>query len=219
MMPLAAPINLLAALFLLVLFAMLSQRRLANLIVLYTWQGAILTACIAMTAYATHSVHLYVSALLNGMLKIVFVPILLRQLARRLNLQWDRETLVQVPTVMLIGLGLVIFAFNAVLPIAAVAHTMNHAIVGIAVASILLSLLIMITRATALSQVIGFLALENSLIFAANSVTYGMPMIIEFGIALDVIVGIFILGVFFFHIREQFDTLDIARIERRGGPR
>ncbi len=215
MTPLAAPINLLAALFLLAVFAMLSQRRLANLITLYAWQGTILTLSIALAAYATHSAHLYASALLNGLLKIVLVPTLLRRLARRLDVQWDRESLVQVSTVMLIGLGLVIFAFNAALPIAAAGHDIHHAIIGIALAGTLLSLLMMILRATALSQVIGFLAMENSLIFAATSVAYGMPMVIEFGIALDVIVGVFILGVFFFHIREQFDSLDIDRIERR----
>ncbi len=215
MTPWSSPIDLLAALFLLVAFAMLSQRRLANLITLYAWQGTILTFSIAIVAYATHSAHLYASALLTGLLKILLVPVLLRRLARRLDVQWDRESLVQIPTVMLIGLGLVIFAFNAALPIAAAGHIANHAIVGIALASVLLSLLMMILRATALSQVIGFLALENSLIFVATSVTYGMPMVIEFGIALDVIVGIFILGVFFFHIREQFDSLDINYIERR----
>ncbi len=215
MTPWSSPIDLLAALFLLVAFAMLSQRRLANLITLYAWQGTILTFSIAIVAYATDSAHIYASALLTGLLKILLVPVLLRRLARRLDVQWDRESLVQIPTVMLIGLGLVIFAFNAALPIATAGHIANHAIVGIALASVLLSLLMMILRATALSQVIGFLALENSLIFVATSVTYGMPMVIEFGIALDVIVGIFILGVFFFHIREQFDSLDINHIERR----
>ncbi len=208
-------IDLLAALFLLVAFAMLSQRRLANLITLYAWQGTVLALSIAILAYETGNTHLYASAILNGLLKILAIPALLRRLARRLDVQWDRESLVQIPTVMLIGLGLVIFAFNAALPIAGLAHTVNHETVGIALASVLLSLLMMILRTAALSQVIGFLALENSLIFAATSVTGGMPMVIEFGVALDVIVGVFILGVFFFHIREQFDSLDLDRIEGR----
>lgn len=210
---LARLIDLLAALFLLVAFAMLSQRRLANLITLYAWQGTVLTFSIATVAYGTGNTHLYVSAIVNGLLKILAIPMLLRRLARRLDVQWDRESLVQIPTVMLIGLGLVIFAFNAALPIAGLAHTVNHETVGIALAAVLLSLLMMILRTAALSQVIGFLALENGLIFAATSVTYGMPMVIEFGVALDVIVGVFILGVFFFHIREQFDSLDLDRIE------
>jgi hydrogenase-4 component E len=74
--------------------------------------------------------------------------------------------------------------------------------------------MMMITRAKAVPQVIGFLALENGLFFAATSATYGMPMVVELGIALDVLVGMVILGVFLFQIREQFDSLDIGHLER-----
>jgi hydrogenase-4 component E len=72
----------------------------------------------------------------------------------------------------------------------------------------------MITRAKAVPQVIGFLSMENGLFFAATAATYGMPMVVEFGIAFDVLVGMFILGVFMFQIREQFDSLDISHLEK-----
>jgi len=71
----------------------------------------------------------------------------------------------------------------------------------------------MITRAKAVPQVIGFLSMENSLFFAATATVYGMPMVVELGIALDVLVGILILGVFMFQIRERFDSLDISHLE------
>jgi len=79
---------------------------------------------------------------------------------------------------------------------------------------VLLAFLTMITRSKAVPQVIGFLAMENGLFFAATSATYGMPMVVEFGIALDVMVGMVILGVFFFQIRERFDSLDIRHLEK-----
>jgi hydrogenase-4 component E len=63
------------------------------------------------------------------------------------------------------------------------------------------------------TQVIGFLAMENGLFLAATSATYGMPMVIELGIALDLLVAVFILGIFFFQIREQFDSLDLHHLE------
>ena len=78
----------------------------------------------------------------------------------------------------------------------------------------LLSFMMMITRARAVPQVIGFLAMENSLFFAATSATYGMPMVVELGVALDVLIGVLILGVFIFQIREQFDSLDIRHLEK-----
>ena len=81
-------------------------------------------------------------------------------------------------------------------------------------ASMLLSFLMMITRRKAVSQVIGFLAMENGLFFAATCATYGMPMVVELGIALDVLVGTLIFGIFFFHIRETFDSLDIHHLEK-----
>jgi len=91
--------------------------------------------------------------------------------------------------------------------------TFSSLAIGIAVAVILLAFLTMITRRKAMSQVIGFLSMENGLFFGAMSATYGMPMIVELGVALDVLVAMLVLGVFFFQIREQFDSLDLHNLE------
>jgi len=87
-------------------------------------------------------------------------------------------------------------------------------LIGIALASVLLSLLMMLTRRKAVPQVVGFLAMENGLFFAATSATHGMPLVVELGIALDVLVATFIFGIFFFQIRETFDSLDITNMEK-----
>jgi hydrogenase-4 component E len=115
---------------------------------------------------------------------------------------------------MLIGILVVILAFNLALPIAKLSESLARGTLGIALAGILLSFMMMITRAKAVPQVIGFLAMENCLFFAATSATYGMPMVVELGIALDVLIGVLILGVFIFQIREQFDSLDIRHLEK-----
>jgi hydrogenase-4 component E len=109
---------------------------------------------------------------------------------------------------------LVILAFNLAQPISLLAGTVTKATLGIALACVLLSFLMMITRSKAVPQVIGFLAMENGLFFAATGAVYGMPMVIEFGIALDVLVAMLILGIFFFRIRERFDSLDTRHLER-----
>jgi hydrogenase-4 component E len=140
--------------------------------------------------------------------------LILHRLIRRLHVRFDTESLVNIPTTMLIGLALVIVAFNVALPISEFAGTITRTTLGIALASVLLSFLMMITRSKAVPQVIGFLAMENSLFFAATAATYGMPMVVELGIALDVLVGVIILGVFFFQIRERFDSLDIHHLEK-----
>jgi hydrogenase-4 component E len=135
-------------------------------------------------------------------------------LIRRLNVKWDVETLINIPTMMLVGIVLVILAFNLALPISQLAGTVTRSTLGIALASVLLSFLMMITRSKAVPQVIGFLSMENGLFFAATSAVYGMPMVVELGVALDVLVGALILGIFMFQIRERFDSVDTRHLEK-----
>ena len=207
-------INLLGAVLLLLAFAMISQRRILSLIHLFTLQGATLVVATAVVGYVTQQPHLYLSATITFALKVVLIPWLLHRVIDRLNVRWDLETLINIPTTMLIGIGLVIFAFNLAQPIAELSSTIARGSLGIALACVLLSFLMMITRAKAVPQVIAFLSMENGLFFAATSATYGMPMVVELGIALDVLIGVLILGVFMFQIREQFDSLDIRNLEK-----
>jgi hydrogenase-4 component E len=207
-------VNLFAAVLLLLSFAMLSQRRILTLIHLFTLQGATLVAATVVVAYVTDQHHLYYSAAITLVTKVLVIPILLHRLINKLNVKWDVETLINIPTTMLIGILLVVFAFNLALPIAQLSSSIVHSTLGIALACVLLSFMMMITRAKAVPQVIGFLSMENGLFFAATAATYGMPMVVEFGIAFDVLVGMFILGVFMFQIREQFDSLDISHLEK-----
>jgi len=207
-------VNLIAALLLLVAFAMLSQRRVRDLVDLLMVQGALLAAATLVTALATGQTHLYYSLAVTLALKVVLLPYILRRIVRRLALETDVELLINTPTTLLVGIGLVVVAFNLAVPIAQLAGTITRGALGIALACVLLAFLMIITRRKALAQVVGFLAMENGLFFAATSVTYGMPMVVELGIALDVLVGTFVFGVFFFRIRETFDSLDTQHFEK-----
>ena len=216
--PLASQlINLCAAVLLLLGFAMLAQRRILSLINLFMLQGLVLFASTLIVAYSTAQHHLYWSAGLTLVLKALLLPWILHRLIRRLSVKWDVETLLNIPTTMLIGLLLVVVAFNVAQPISQLAGTITRSTLGIALACVLLAFLMMITRSKAVPQVIAFLAMENALFFAATSATYGMPMVVELGIALDILVGMVILGIFFFQIREQFDSLDIRQMEKMRG--
>ncbi|HVO90101.1 MAG TPA: formate hydrogenlyase [Casimicrobiaceae bacterium] len=207
-------INLAAAMLLLLGFAMLAQRRVLTLIDLFAAQGLALAGSTAIVAWGTHQPHLYFSAALTLVLKVIVLPLILYRLIRKLDVRWEFEGLINIPTTMLLGIVLCVFAFNLASPISQLASTVTRATLGIALAIVLLSFLMMITRRKAIPQVIGFLSMENGLFFAATSATYGMPMVVELGIALDVLVGVLILGVFFFQIREQFDSLDLKHLEK-----
>jgi hydrogenase-4 component E len=215
MLPFAGQlINGFAALMLLLAFAMLTQRRIRLLINLFAAQGLVLALSTLTVGLAIGQHHLLYSAGVTFALKVVALPWILHRLIHRLNVQWDVETLLNIPTTMLVGLVLVIISFNVAIPISEMASTITRSTLGIATACVLLSFLMMITRSKAVPQVIGFLAMENGLFFAATSATYGMPMVVELGIALDVLVATLILGIFFFQIRQAFDSLDLKHMER-----
>ncbi|HBZ72725.1 MAG TPA: formate hydrogenlyase [Deltaproteobacteria bacterium] len=206
-------LNLCAALLLLVSFAMLTQRRIVNLVNLLAFQGTLLLVATLLLAWRTGQRHLYLSAVLTLALKVTFLPWMLHRLIRRLEVYWDTEPLLNISGTMLVGLLVVVFAFGLAQPISALASTATRSSIGIAIAVVLLSFITMITRRKAMSQVVGFLSMENGLFFGAMSATYGMPMIVEFGVALDVLVAVIVLGIFFFQIREQFDSLDLHHLE------
>lgn len=206
-------LNALAALLLLVSFALLSQRRIVTMVNLLALQGTLLLGATLLLAWRTGEAHLLVSAALTLALKVLLLPWLLHRLIRRLDVYWDSEPLINPTGTMLVGVLIVVFAFGLAQPIAAIASTATRSAIGIAVAVILLAFLTMIIRRKAMSQVVGFLSMENGLFFGAMSATYGMPMVVELGVALDILVAMLVLGVFFFQIREQFDSLDLHHLE------
>ena len=206
-------LRLLAALLLLLAFAMLAQRRLLTLIHLLAWQGVVLAAGTALVALLTGQTELWLSAALSLGLKAILIPTALHRLLRRLQVRGDVEAVLNIPLTLLAGIALVIFAFSLAAPITALTSAVTRGMVGIALAAVLLAFLMMITRHQAISQVVGFLAIDNGLFFAATSATLGMPLIVELGVALDALIGFVILGVFFFQMRETFDSMDLQHLE------
>ena len=206
-------LNVLASCLLLLSFSMLAQRRIVTLVNMLATQGMLLCMATLLLAWRTGESHLYLSAVLTLALKVIGLPWLLHRLIGRLGVYWDTESLINPSGTMLIGLAVVIFSFGLAQPISALASTATRSTIGIAIAVILLAFLTMITRRKAMSQVVGFLSMENGLFFGAMSTTYGMPMVVEFGVALDVLVAMLVLGVFFFQIRERFESLDLHHLE------
>ena len=210
---LAARINsFLAALVLLTAFAMLAQRRMNGLINLFAWQGLLLSINTAIVGFVASRHHLYISSVLPLGLKVVLLPYILHILIRRLKIHREIEVVVNIPTTMMIGIGLVVFSYHLTAPIMELSTMVTRSTLAVALATVLIGLLMMITRRHAVTQIIGFLALENGLFFAATSATYGMPLVVELGVALDVLIAAFIFGIFFFHIHATFESLDVEQM-------
>lgn len=212
---LAAQINgVLAALILLTAFGLLAQRRIYGMLHLFALQGLFLSISTAIVGYTSGLHHLYVSAVLTLVLKVFVLPYILYALIHKLHIRKEVEDLVNIPTTMLIGIALVIFSYHLTAPVRELSTLMTKSTLAVALSTVMLGFLVMITRKKAVTQIIGFLALENGLFFAATSATYGMPLVVELGVALDILIAAFIFGLFFFQIRTTFDSLDLKEMEK-----
>jgi len=214
-MDFAAQINsVMAALIMLTAFGMLVQRRIMALLHLFAWQGVFLCFSTAIVGYVTGVHHLFISSILTLTLKVVVLPYILYALIHKLNIRKEIETLVNIPSTMLMGIVLVIFSYHLTAPIKELSTLVTRSTLAVALATVMLGLLMMVTRRHAVTQIIGFLALENGLFFAATSATYGMPMVVELGVALDLLIAAFVFGIFFFHINTTFDSLDVDQMAK-----
>jgi hydrogenase-4 component E len=197
-------------------FALLYQRRLFAVLTIYAWQALFLAAAAAWQAYAQDAWHLYITAFIALTFKALIIPIALHRIVVRLNIHRTIETALGIGPTMTIGVALVALSILLVLPVTAASGALTRESLAAALSVVLLGLLMMITRRNAVSQVVGFMSMENGLILAAVGVK-GMPLVVELSIAFSVMVAFIIFGIFFFHIRERFDTLDVHDMERFRG--
>ncbi len=207
-------IFVLSALVLFASFVVMAQTRMVPAIHAFAWQGALLALGTALMAGATGESHLYLSAGLTFGLKALLIPWMLHRLVQHLGLDRHMENLRHPALVVLIGTVLVVFSYWVTLPIAALELTATRNVIAISLAVVLLGLLMMVSRQQAVAQVLGFMSMENGLFLAAVSATRGMPLVVELGVAFDVLVAMILFGVFFFQIRESIETLDVDRLNR-----
>jgi hydrogenase-4 component E len=199
-------------------FALLAQRRLGAIINLFAVQSAVLAAAAAWQGYIHHDPELYLTAAITFAAKAVIVPLALRRIIRSFDIHRSVETAVGIGLSMMAAVGLVALSVLVVLPIGmqAAASALTREDLALALSVILLGLLMMIARRNAISQVVGFMSLENGLILAAVGVA-GMPLVVELVVAVLVLVIFLVFGVFLFQIRERFDTLDTSRLDAARG--
>lgn len=203
-----------AALIGLASFLMLGQGRLLRLIFVFALQGLLLTLTAALSAYSLDNHHLYISAGLTLVLKVMFIPWMLRRQVLTMHMNRDVEALENKTLVMLGGASLMVFSYYVLHPIVQSSSTIMVNALAVSLSVVLLGMLLMISHRQAVAHVVGFMSIENGLFFAAIVATNGMPMVVELGIAFDVLVAAVLFGIFFFHIRTSIDSLDVDRLNR-----
>ena len=197
---------------LLLSFALLYQRRMVGILQAFTVQAVLVGAAAAWQAYIQDAPHLYVTALIAWVFKATIIPLALHSIVRRLGIHRTVETVLGINLTLLAGVGLVILSILLVFPIAHASAAMTRENLALALSIVLIGLLLMITRRNAVTQVVGFMSLENGLVLAAVGVK-GMPLVVEMSVAFSVLIAFIIFGMFLFRIRERFDTLDLQYLE------
>jgi hydrogenase-4 component E len=203
-----------AALIGLTSFLMLGQGRLLRLIFVFALQGLLLTLTTALAAHSLNNPHLYISAVLTLVLKVIFIPWMLRREVIQMNTHRDIEALHNKTLVMLAGASLMVFSYYVLHPIVQTTSPVMLNALAVSLSVVLLGMLLMISHRQAVAHVVGFMSIENGLFFAAIVATKGMPMVVELGIAFDVLVAAVLFGIFFLHIRTSIDSLDVDLLNR-----
>jgi len=210
--------HLLSGLMVLVCFLMLYQDRLYSLLNTFALHALVLALAVAWQAHIQGAPHLYLTAAIALIFKGVVIPVALHRLIRRMGIHREVETVGGVGPTMLIGLALVALAISVMLPVTAAAGTLAREDLAFALSVVLLGLLMMITRRNAVSQVVGFMSLENGLVLAATGAK-GMPLVVEISVAFSILIAFIVIGIFLFRIRERFDTVDVGALDSFRGDR
>jgi hydrogenase-4 component E len=208
--------HLLAGGLVLVSFVLLYQDRLFGLLNIFALHATVLAASVAWQAFIQDAPHLYVTAAIALGFKAIIVPVALHRIMQRLEIGRSVETVVGVGPTMLLGVGLVALSIEVMLPITARSDALTREDLAFALSVVLLGLLMMVTRRNAVSQVVGFMSLENGLMLAAAGAK-GMPLVVEMSVAFSVLIALIVIGVFLFRIRERFDTVDVHALDRARG--
>jgi hydrogenase-4 component E len=210
--------HLLAGGLVLVSFMMIYQDRLYALLNVFALQAVVLAAAVGWQAWVQDAHHLFVTAAIALLFKAIVIPGALHRIVQRLGIHREVEQVVGVGLTMLAGMGLVALSIMLMLGLTANADAIAREDLAFALSVVLLGLLLMVTRRNAVSQVVGFMSLENGLILAATGAR-GMPLVVEISVAFSVLIAFIVIGVFLFRIRERFDTVDVSALDSFRGER
>ena len=204
--------HLLAGGLVLVSFMMIYQDRLYALLNVFALHAVVLSMSVAWQAWIQDAPHLYITAGIALVFKAIIIPMALHRIIQRLGIHRQVETVVGIGPTMLAGMGLVSLSIVLMLRLTEVANAVAREDLAFSLSVLLLGLLMMITRRNAVSQVVGFMSLENGLILAATGAK-GMPLVVEISVAFSVLIAFIVIGVFLFRIRERFDSVDVAALD------
>ncbi|HET9372467.1 MAG TPA: hypothetical protein VFO19_19530 [Vicinamibacterales bacterium] len=195
-------------------FILLWRRGVPAYITAFAWQSGTLAWLTAVVAYFGRDHELYAVAVVVFVIKGLWIPRLLRRMEARFAAERELAPYVNTETSLVVSGLLVLFAYAITRPIVAVSQLPTRAGMPLAMGLIFVSLFVIISRKKAITQIIGFLMLENGLALLAVLGTFGIPLIVELGVFLDVLMGFLVMQVFIYQIHETFESIDVEQLNR-----
>lgn len=207
----------LGALLLLTTFALVAARLLSGALQAYAVQSLVIALVAAVVGYYTHSIDLYIVAVLTVIVKCGVIVWILRNVTQRLEVQREMRPYLGIPASLLICALLTLLAFFTSPAVVAPGTFLNEPPLAISIAMVLIGLFILSSRRHAIAQILGLLTIENGLFSGAIAIAYGMPLIVEFGILFDVLVAVMVMGLLVTLIQRELITADTADLRRLKG--
>ncbi len=208
--------HLLAGSLVLVSFMLLYQDRMFALLNVFALHAFVLSLAVGWQAFTQAAPHLYITAIIALTFKAIMIPWALHRIVQRLGIHRSIEPVGSIGFTMLLGIGLVALSIVVMLPVTTAASSIGREDLAFALSVVLLGMLMMVSRRNAVSQVVGFMSLENGLVLAATGAK-GMPLVVEISVAFSILIAFIVIGIFLFRIRERFDTVDLQALDMSRG--
>jgi len=198
-------------------YLMVGQKALFTTIRLYGVQSLLLAIVATTIGISESRQELFVTAALTVVLKTILIPWFLMRTVDRIGIHREIEPFLNVPVSLLICLGLTVVGYRVSTGFEEGAQRVTHHLIGVALSLLLIGLFLMVTRKKAITQILALLTVENAVFLVAVGVTTGMPLVVEFGIAFDVILAVLVLGILVQRIVGRFESMDVSRLSNLKG--
>jgi len=198
-------------------FLMVGQRALFTTIRLYGIQSLFLGVVAAVIALSENRHELLVTAVITVALKAILIPWYLMRIIDRIGIHREIEPFLNVPASLMVCLGLTVVGYRVSTGFPQVGGGESHHLIGVALSMLLIGMFLMVTRKKAITQILALLTVENAVFLVAVGVTPGMPLVVELGIAFDVIVAVLLLGILVQRIVDRFESMDVSRLSKLKG--
>lgn len=191
---------------------LLWRRSLRAYVAAFQWQSAALSVLLVLIGYLGDDAELYFVAVFFFLLKVIILPRYLQRMEQRFGGERESQPYLNIATSLVLAGLFVLLAYAITRPLVLVSTLPTRGGLPLAMGLIFVGLFVVVTRKKALTQIVGFLVMENGIALLAVLGTYGIPLIVELGVFLDVLMGFLVMQVFVYHIHDTFESIDVDQL-------